>query len=106
MIGNLRKITIVDEAYFSVIAPGRSQKGTLQVFRIDDNGERNKLDINNLNEIQKDDEVISWGGGITNFIKTSPVKNIVEIEDNYIKFETWTSLYEIKVENETENQEN
>lgn len=57
------------------------------------------IPIDNLFQVEEGDEVLVMRG-LTSFIKTSPIKEIIMRNGTYMKFNTQTSTYELNVTEE------
>lgn len=80
----------MDEGYGSRISVGQSLSGQLGIIRNDDVVKEVTL----LSEISVGDEVL-LSRGISDYIKTSPVTNIILLEAGRLLFNTRTSVYEL-----------
>lgn len=90
----------VEEGRLSMVSGGKSQSGVLNLIRYnDDNYEYEMLKDKTVDDIKNGDMIFIEG--LVDFLKTSPVAEVVEKAEGYLKFRTMTSVYELKeVENE------
>jgi len=91
------------EGNHSEISPGKTQSGDLIIGQFDEDGKNPEPVIDlTISDIEVGNSVLVFGGGIFNFVKTSPIVKILESSETYIKFETETSIYEIiEIEDES-----
>lgn len=93
MKGTLTKINLLSGAD-SAVNTGRTQTGRL-VTGIPGN----IIDDAELTDIEIDYMVVCYNGPF-DYVKTSPIVNIMELTDTKIVFETQTSIYEFIVDNQ------
>jgi len=91
MYGTLTKIAIL-EGKISGMGVGRFEDGNLYLGR-----DTEMLSNKGPADIKVDDMVLV-AKSIYTFLKTTQITKILEQSENYIKFETETSIYEFEVE--------
>ena len=87
----IKKIAI-DKGVFSMVSVGSSCTGKLEMSYVN---KPKKSGDPRIKDIRIGKQILV--GNLTNYIKTSPVTEILNKTDNEIVFKTTTSTYEIKM---------
>lgn len=91
----IQKQKILD-GYTSRVSDGFIQEGDL--YRITHHPDGvNTEEVNDLQEIQKGDMILVEGGRITDFLRTSPIEDIIASDEGRLVFKTRSSIYELDV---------
>ena len=88
----------VEEGHYSPVGQGHRQSAdTVRIFlaaKGEDPGHKPK-DIKDIHKIKVGWQVLMTKG-LTGWLQTSPVQEILESGDDFIRFKTMTSVYELR----------